>query len=146
VLPDADVIGYHWLYVPYSSFLGHRGFFHSPFFAALGSLFVIFTFFRQKAAVGKRGWLFLYFFILTASHGILDAMTNGGYGIALLSPLSNQRYFLPWTPLEVSPLGVNAFFSQRGLTVLRNEFIWIWVPSILAAIALISLRKNKRIP
>jgi inner membrane protein len=76
----------------------------------------------------------LYFFILTTSHGIFDALTNGGQGIALLSPLSNQRYFFPWTPIEVSPLNIKAFFSPRGLTVLRNEIIWIWAPSFLIVI------------
>jgi len=73
---------------------------------------------------------FLYFFILTASHGLLDALTNGGRGIALLSPFSNNRYFFPWTPIEVSPLGIKAFLSERGLIVLKSEMLWIWVPSI----------------
>ncbi len=37
-LPDADVIGYRWLYIPSYHFFGHRGFLHSPFFAALLSI------------------------------------------------------------------------------------------------------------
>jgi len=74
---------------------------------------------------------FLYFFILAASHGILDALTNGGNGIALLSPITNERYFFPWTPIEVSPLSIKAFISQRGLTVLISELAWIWVPCFL---------------
>jgi inner membrane protein len=77
----------------------------------------------------------LFFFVVGASHGILDAMTNGGRGIALLSPFSNHRYFLPWTPIEVSPLGVRAFISQRGLTVMKSEILWIWMP--VASIAII---------
>ena len=62
-------------------------------------------------------------------HGLLDAMTNGGRGIALLSPVSNQRYFLPWTPIEVSPLGVRGFFNARGLAVMQSEIVWIWLPA-----------------
>lgn len=57
-------------------------------------------------------------------------MTNGGRGIALLSPFSNQRYFLPWTPIEVSPLGVSGFFSQRGLAVMQSERLWIFLPAV----------------
>jgi inner membrane protein len=136
-IPDADVFGYHWLYIPSNHFFGHRGFFHSPFFAALLSIFIITFFYRKEVTFSKQWWsLAFYFFILTTSHGILDALTNGGQGIALLSPVSNQRYFFPWTPIEVSPLNIQAFFSQRGLTVLKNEIIWIWAPSFLIVIFL----------
>jgi inner membrane protein len=129
ILPDADVIGYRWLYIPYDHFLGHRGFFHSPFFAALLSICIVCIFFRKEVIFSCRWWKYvLYFFALTASHGLLDAMTNGGRGIALLSPINNDRYFLPWTPIEVSPLSINAFLSQRGKTVLTSELIWIWIP------------------
>ena len=132
VLPDADVIGYRWLYIPTYEFFGHRGFFHSPFFAALLSVLIVCVFYRREKAFSKKWWqYFLYFFILAASHGILDAMTNGGNGIALLSPLTNERYFFPWTPIEVSPLSVGAFLSRRGLTVLSSELLWVWLPVFL---------------
>jgi len=132
ILPDADVIGYRWLYVPTYEFFGHRGFFHSPFFAALISLLIVGTFYRKEVTFSIQWWkFFLYFFILAASHGILDALTNGGNGIALLSPITNERYFFPWTPIEVSPLSIKAFLSQRGLTVLISELAWIWVPCFL---------------
>jgi inner membrane protein len=84
--------------------------------------------------------LWLYLFLATASHGLLDAMTDGGLGIALFSPLDNRRYFFPWTPIRVSPLGVGRFFSARGLAVLQSEFQWIWVPAILLAVSAILLR------
>ena len=130
ILPDLDVIGYRWLYIPTYEFFGHRGFFHSPFFAALVSLFIVCVFYRSEEYFSKQWWKYVfYFFLVGASHGILDALTNGGNGIALLSPLTNERYFFPWTPLEVSPLSPGAFMSQRGLTVLKSEFLWIWLPS-----------------
>ena len=137
ILPDADVIGYRWLYISSYEFFGHRGFFHSPFFAALISVLIVCIFYRKELMDSKQ-WLkyFLYFFILAASHGILDAFTNGGNGIALLSPITNERYFSPWTPIEVSPLSIRAFLSQRGLTVLISELLWIWVPSIIIIIFL----------
>jgi inner membrane protein len=46
ILPDADVIGYRWLYIPSYHFFGHRGFFHSPFFAGLLSILIVCTFNR----------------------------------------------------------------------------------------------------
>jgi inner membrane protein len=69
--------------------------------------------------------------MLTASHGLLDAFTNGGNGIALLSPITNDRYFFPWTPIEVSPLGIRVLFSRRGLDVLTSELLWVWAPVLL---------------
>jgi len=145
ILPDADVFGYFCLYIPANSFFGHRGFFHSPFFAALFSIFIVSIFYRKEVTFSKQWWKYvLYFFILTTSHGILDALTNGGQGIALLSPITNNRYFSPWTPLEVSPLGIKAFLSQRGLTVLTNELLWIWIPSFSIFILLIIIKNMKR--
>ena len=142
-LPDADVIGYRWLYIPTYEFFGHRGFFHSPAFAALLSLLVVCIFYRREEIFSKTWWTYiLYFFLLTASHGVLDAFTNGGNGIALLSPFTNERYFFPWTPIEVSPLSINGFLSQRGLTVLISEMIWIWAPCLLFIIFL-ELKRRK---
>ena len=142
-LPDADVIGYRWLYIPYYHFLGHRGFFHSPFFAALVSIFIVGIFYRKEVIFSSQWWKYvLYFFLLTASHGLLDALTNGGQGIAMLSPFSNNRYFFPWTPIEVSPFSIKAFLSQRGLTVLKSELLWIWLPCLFIVI-LMKIKRNK---
>ncbi|NIM12838.1 MAG: hypothetical protein GTO45_29905 [Candidatus Aminicenantes bacterium] len=56
--------------------------------------------------------------MLTASHGVLDAFTNGGLGIALLSPFDTTRHFSPWQPIEVAPIGIWAFFSDWGVKVM----------------------------
>ena len=144
ILPDADVIGYRWLYIPTYDFFGHRGFFHSPFFAALVSVFVVCVFYRSLVIFSKPWWkYFLFFFILAASHGILDALTNGGNGIALLSPITNERYFFPWTPIEVSPLSIKAFLTQRGITVLVNEMVWIWAPCLLSLILMYVIGRRR---
>lgn len=130
ILPDADVLGYLYLDIPYGHALGHRGFFHSPCFAALFSLAAVSVVFREERIFSRRWWTYvLFFFVVGASHGLMDAMTNGGRGIALLSPVSNQRYFLPWTPIEVSPLGLRAFLNSRGLAVMQSEIVWIWLPA-----------------
>ena len=93
VLPDADVIAFSFG-IPYGHFFGHRGFFHSIFFALLLSIFIVAVFFHDVELFSSR-WIFyfVFFFFLSASHGILDALTNGGLGIALLSPFDTMRYF-----------------------------------------------------
>ena len=77
--------------------------------------------------------LWAYLFLVAASHGVLDAMTNGGLGVAFLSPFDTSRYFLPWRPIEVSPLALSRFFSARGFAVLQSELVWIWLPTVLVA-------------
>lgn len=83
---------------------------------------------------------FGFVFLSIASHGLLDAMTTGGLGVAFLSPFSNERFFLPWRVILVSPIGVEPFLSSRGLEVLRSELLWIWAPSAFLAMLGVSLR------
>ena len=141
VIPDADVAAFAFG-IPYHHYLGHRGFFHSLLFAFILSLFVTAVFFHSEKLFSAR-WFFyiIFFFLLTASHGILDAFTNGGLGIALFSPFSNERYFFPWTPIAVSPISIGAFLSQRGWFVLKSEFLWVWLPASLIAAVSIIIRK-----
>jgi inner membrane protein len=128
-LPDIDVIGFG-LGIGYGDLLGHRGLTHSPFFALIIAFFVVFVFFKDRQRFSSRWWmLVVFFFVVTASHGVLDAMTNGGRGVAFFAPFSNGRYFSPWRPIEVSPLGIDSFLSARGLEVMMSEFRWIWIPS-----------------
>jgi inner membrane protein len=130
VIPDLDAIGFRFG-IHYGDFWGHRGFTHSLFFAALLAGVTAATLSRrEKVGIGRNA-LFAYLFLATASHGLLDAMTNGGLGIALFSPFNNSRYFLPWRPIRVSPIAIHIFFSTRGYDVLRSELLWIWAPAIL---------------
>ena len=141
VLPDLDVLGFG-LGIHYGDLLGHRGLTHSlPFAAALAAL-VTFTVFRPGLpGLGSKAQ-FAYLFLATASHGLLDAMTDGGLGVAFFAPFSNARYFLPWTPIRVSPIGVSRFFTERALVVLKSEFVWIWIPAMLLALVGWGLRKR----
>lgn len=129
IIPDADVLGFNFG-IAYESFWGHRGFSHSLFFALLLGVLLVF-FFYKKLFLSKKGIILIFFFFLcTTSHSVLDAMTSGGYGIAFLSPFNDTRYFFPWRPIKVSPLGVANFFTQRGLKVIYSELIWIGIPGI----------------
>src|SRR3954464_15642568 len=124
VLPDADVITFAFG-VDYADFFGHRGFFHSLLFALTWALFVVTMEFRKSDAFWR---LTLLFFLITASHPLLDAMTNGGLGVAFFSPFDNTRYFFPWRPIEVSPISIRRFFQEGGGLALRTEFKYIWLP------------------
>jgi len=135
ILPDFDVIGFR-LGIRYGDVLGHRGFMHSLFFALLLGLLVTAQAFPAVRRFSRRWWLLAgYFVLVTASHGVLDAMTNGGYGVAFFSPFDTMRYFFPWHPLEVSPIGLKGFLSPRGIRVMLNEFLLIWLPfTVLLAV------------
>jgi inner membrane protein len=96
---------------------------------------------RQK---WTRFLLFSYFFAVTASHGVLDAMTDGGLGIAFFAPFDNTRYFFPFRPIKVSPIGL-AFLSARGLDVVWSELLWVCIPSSIIAGTILGLRKLSRL-
>ncbi|WP_262694227.1 metal-dependent hydrolase [Kordiimonas aquimaris] len=132
IIPDADVIAFAYG-IPYGDALGHRGFTHSITFALLCGLAT--AVFAEQLNTSKKT-AFILVFISTISHGLLDSLTNGGLGIAFFWPLDNARYFLPWHPIEVSPIGIRNFFTARGLTVLRSEFVWVFVPAFVSVIIL----------
>jgi inner membrane protein len=128
MLPDADVVGFA-LGVPYDDLFGHRGFTHSFFFAGVVALAVT-GLLRSKIHGRDLVQMFVCIFAATASHGILDAFTNGGLGVAFFAPFDGVRYFFPVRPILVSPVGLSAFLTRRGLAVLESEMAWVWPPSI----------------
>ena len=151
MLPDADVIGFAYG-IRYADMLGHRGLSHSFFFAAIVGV-VVAALYPGRPSLGEGGgdrrvhdrrrpWLAAYFAAVTASHALLDALTDGGLGVALFAPFSNERYFFPWRPIEVSPIGAR-FFSDRGVSVLMSELQWIWIPSAALVAATRRGRKVK---
>jgi inner membrane protein len=129
VLPDLDVLAFR-LGIPYAHPLGHRGFTHSLVFAAIVAGLV--------ARFAFRSWRLLpLLFAAIASHGALDALTDGGLGIGFLIPFSDGRFFAPVRPLSVSPLGLH----HSVLPVLRAEIATVWVPALaFAAGALLARR------
>ena len=145
MLPDADVLGF-FFGVRYGDLLGHRGLSHSLPFAFLLGCLVALLFFRDVPRFTREWWsLALLFCAATASHGLLDALTNGGLGVAFFAPFDRTRYFFPWRPVQVSPIGPG-FFSARGARVLASELLWVWLPSlaVLAAVGLYRRFKARR--
>ncbi len=135
ILPDADSIGFA-LGVPYDSPMGHRGFTHSIFFAAIMAVLCAAVFFRKNGskAMGRAA---VFLFLSCISHAVLDAMTTGGLGVAFFAPFNNTRYFFGFRPIRVSPISVSSFFKGSGLAVLKSEAVWIGIPTM--AIYLYSL-------
>ena len=131
MLPDVDMLtrlvsgdfglAPHWLQ--------HRGFLHSLSFAMLtGLLVTLLAYGFQWRHRFAQWWAYVLLFAgVTASHGLLDAFTNGGAAIALLAPFSWATYFAPWRPLEVSPFWLGVF-GDRGNAVLRSELLWLALP------------------
>jgi inner membrane protein len=140
-VPDLDSIGFRFG-IQYGDMLGHRGLTHSLLFAAVLSAIVVAGVFPSGAEPVPRSQLWLYLFLATASHGVLDALTNGGLGVAFFAPFDNTRHFFPFTPIQVSPISVRAFFSEWGARVLASELVWIWIPSALLAAAALWIRRR----
>ncbi len=142
VLPDIDVIGLQHG-TRYGDFWGHRGFTHSLAFAAILASLILFVAFRGATPGMSHLVLWFYLFLATASHGFLDALTDGGLGVAFFAPFDTHRYFFPWRPILVSPIGASRFFTERGLAVLRSELVWIWFPAFLVTASAFLLRSSQ---
>ena len=127
-LPDADVIGFS-LGVRYEDPWGHRGATHSLMFAlalgiAIGALAPRFGYRAVRTGVMAT--------LAVASHALLDTLTDGGLGCALFWPFDLTRYFAPWTPLPVSPIGLG-YLSPYGLYVAVTE-ITLFAPLLVYAL------------
>ena len=140
--PDLVVIGLSFG-IPWGHVLGHRGLSHSVVFAAILALVVTAVAFRGRDWDGRRPSVWLFLFLATASHGVLDAMTDGGSGVAFWAPFDDERYFLPWRPIPVSPIG-RRFFTERGVAVLEGELLLVWLPAAIFAAVCLGVRRRGR--
>lgn len=139
VLPDFDVIAFRFG-VPYGDQFGHRGFTHSVMFAVfIGILGILFS----KSLKAGKIIAFTMLFIGSVSHGILDALTDGGQGIAFFWPFDHGRYFFPIRPVEVSPIGLSNFLTARGASVLISELWLIWLPTSMIIFAAYFIKKRR---
>ncbi|MFT6334692.1 MAG: inner membrane protein [Saprospiraceae bacterium] len=141
LMPDLDVLSFK-LGIPYHGFWGHRGMTHSIVFGAGFGLLMMFLF-HFRAEIKDKIILAFYYMVCTISHGILDGMTTGGMGIAYFSPFDDNRYFLPFRMIKVSPIGISRFFNEWGLAVIKSEFIWIGIPSMIFVVLVLGVRKLK---
>jgi inner membrane protein len=139
VVPDANVLSLKFGIANVHD-LGHRGLTHSLLFAiTLGTLAA----WAARALHTSRLTAFVFITLAAASHGLLDMLTNGGSSIAPFWPFSSERYFFPWSLIEISPLGIRRFLTARGTEVFASELVWVWAPCALAACAGRGLIKRK---
>ena len=138
VLPDLDVVTLYWG-IPYSAGLGHRGFSHSLLVAALAALIGASAHRALRTGFAAAAG---FLFVSMASHGVLDAFTDGGLGVAFWWPWSHERFFAPppWRVIEVSPIGLTAFLSGAG-EVLASEARWVGLPALLLGLGLAGVRR-----
>ena len=140
--PDLDVIAFAFG-IPYSHRFGHRGFSHSLLAALLCALGVWLWRYRRLAPLSARWWALCgWVFAAVASHGLLDALTDGGRGVGFLIPFDDRRYFLPWRPLHVSSLNPLDFLTRHALEVFGSELLWVWLPVTLALLP--ALARSRR--
>jgi inner membrane protein len=126
--PDIDILVFRFG-VPYGAPFGHRGALHSLAVAGLCAV-----------SLGGAAWLLKFpplpvaamTGLIMATHGILDAFTDGGMGIALLWPFSHERYFAPWRPIPVAPLGLR-LLSAHGAVVMLRECL-LFLPAFIVAL------------
>lgn len=131
LLPDADVVAFA-AGIPYGAPFGHRGASHSVAFAVLLGVVAALVAPRLRVPRLRAG---VFTTVVVASHGVLDAMTDGGRGIALLWPWSSERIFFCWRPIPVAPIGLG-LLSEGGMAVMLTEllyfapiFVWAMWPS-----------------
>jgi inner membrane protein len=140
MLPDADVIGMA-VGIPYEDPLGHRGASHSLLLAAVvgagvGLLAARSGLPRARACVIAT--------LVLGSHAILDTLTDGGLGCALFWPFDLTRYFAPWRPIPVSPLGLE-YLSTYGAFVGTTELI-LFSPLLFFALRRTPTTFRRRVP
>jgi inner membrane protein len=128
LLPDADVVGFS-LGVQYSDPWGHRGASHSLMLAIAVGLTIGAA---ARAVNGRAARTAFFATVALASHGLLDTLTDGGLGCALLWPFDLTRYFAPWRPIPVAPIGLG-MISPYGAMVVLVESI-LFAPLIIYAL------------
>jgi inner membrane protein len=130
IVPDFDAFSS----AAYGSLWGHRGFTHSLCFALGLSLLAAALAYRLLPV---KFWpLWVLFFLMVASHGILDALTDGGFGIPFFWPFSNHRYG-PCGPIHVQDIGFEIPDPRVSRSV-RTELLYVWLPTtVLVGLVLI---------
>jgi inner membrane protein len=129
VAPDLDVVG-RFIGIQVESIFGHRGASHSIAAA------VVLALFASALPVSGSRWpqRAPFLFLAALSHGLTDMLTDGGKGIALFWPLSDERLFAPFRPIEVSPILLRGFESGKLPLVLASELFWLIIPAFAVAL------------
>lgn len=133
IIPDLDVFSP----ANYGTWLGHRGFTHSLVFALLLGIIIASTAFR---CFQVSWWsLAALFFVMIASHGLLDALTNGGENIPFFWPLESR--YGNWGLIPVSDIALD-WPDPRYSRAIRGELLWVWLPTgLLVSLVMVYRRR-----
>jgi inner membrane protein len=123
MLPDIDVTW--WDLTSYGAPWGHRGMTHSLAAAAIVGALAAWACRRRVEFPGGTAGLFAIFFVSMASHGVMDALTDGGKGVGFFLPFVDERYFLPIRPVPAAPISPD-FTSPRVWSVIGAEALLFW--------------------
>jgi inner membrane protein len=135
IVPDLDVFST----AVYGGPLGHRGITHSLLFALLaGTIAAAATFRRFRVHWWSLAALFV---AIVASHGLLDAMNQGGEDVPFFWPLA--RRYGNWGPLPVSDIAFE-LPDPRHSRAVRAELLWLWLPTAVAVGAATAYRRLTR--
>ena len=128
-LPDVDAIGRPFGHGDIAALGGHRAVTHSVFFAlAVAAVIALVT--TRHEFESSRWRIGAYAAAVVLSHGLLDAFTTYGAGVAFLAPVSPQRWKSPWHPF----------------TDLTSEVVLIWLPAVLMYLLWLRARIAARAP
>lgn len=128
-LPDIDLL---WgRDVAGGSWLAHRGVTHSLAFAVLAGSLTAALCFRNPRFTAVRARYAVALIIATASHGFLDSLAVYGAPVAFLFPFTTHRYLLPWRIFGGQYVPWPHSTVRRVLSVVKNEVLWVWLPSVL---------------
>jgi inner membrane protein len=130
MLPDVDAVGRPFGNLAIEAlFGGHRGFTHSVVFAVVVSAIVAWGFFRTPQWMGLHRRLWVAFALAIASHGVFDALSTIGNGVAFWAPFSWAPYEFRWQPL--GEIGPRPRGPERAFDIVANEFLWVGLPALI---------------
>ena len=112
-LPDIDTFAYLFR-IDEQHPLGHRGIAHSGVFALALAWAVMARFYRPLKSNRLRWWgYYIWFFLMTISHGLFDALVDSSLGIAFFWPYTSERFLFAWRPLMDVPIRFAEFFHLQ---------------------------------
>lgn len=136
--PDFDAFSFTIWRIPETAIYGHRGAMHSLFVAfMLGTLT---AFFHRPLRV-RPLIAALVVGAATASHGMLDMMTDYGSPVAYFWPVSSDRFFAVWRPIHSGPLEYR-YLVTEGVPRLRSELEQLILPMFAIGLLVQLLRKG----
>ena len=136
--PDIDGLSKHFLHMPPWSMYSHRGATHS-LFVALAAGLVAALFHRRLDVRPLTAGIVIA--AATASHGLLDMMTDRGMPVAYLWPLSSVRLFADWRPIRSEPVHLAHLFSS-ALARFQSELLQLIIPMFVIALAVRACREG----